>query len=416
MPEIKPRPTQTKIKHNILKDYVQKWGQIINSGLRQLYVKASNTDSNFRSRFVYVDGFSFRGRYPSETNPGEFEFGSPIIGIEALLEIKRNAQNATGFAPETVAILIEHKKTNYDELLETLESKGYSPRIVHTKDFSSLKDGDIAVIHGDFLDYVEKLLDFTGTKYTWSFYLLDPYGPSGIPMSAVAPIISQEYNDVMINFIYQDLHRKAGSAAKDYEVPEAHLEHYDAMYDSAEWRDISKKYFGDNATEDNTIKIEGELIDLYHRILQEQDEELAIKTIRLKFPAIDRTMLYLFVTTHDPTGALALNDILDKAELREYELREEQRNTKGIIIQHTMFDTVDDPQRPIPNDVDTKDVAEQIYELCSGEIIAFREVLRRMADTPYYFGKIKTSMAHLRKEGKVKYKPPLQNKSQVHFI
>jgi three-Cys-motif partner protein len=177
---------------------------------------------------------------------------------------------------------------------------------------------------------------YTGQNYTWSFYLLDPYGPLGIPLNTVKAIISQTHNDVMINFPYMDLHRKSGPAARNDPEQEKHNQYYDAMYGSQRWRQIATKYYGE-LSDRRKAAMERELVDEYKNVLQEQDNEVAIKTIRLQFPDMQRTMFYLFLTTHDPTGALALNEILDEAKYTEFELREKRRNggrpdSKGRVL------------------------------------------------------------------------------------
>jgi len=52
---------------------------------------------------------------------------------------------------------------------------GYGTRIQETDNFSQLRSGEIALINGDFHQYIQQLLQFTSQEYTWSFYLVDPY-------------------------------------------------------------------------------------------------------------------------------------------------------------------------------------------------------------------------------------------------
>lgn len=125
-------------------------------------------------------------------------------------------------------------------------------------------------------------------------------------------------------------------------------------------------------------------------------------------------MFYLFLTTHDPTGALAINEILDHAELRQYDLREQQRNIKGNLTQISMFDTIEDPSRPTNERPDNKTIAEEIYQLCRGETIKFREVLRRFVDEIYYHGEIKKAMTILKNDKRASYEK-LTNETLVTF-
>jgi hypothetical protein len=57
MPEIKPRSTQTKVKHTFLKDYLKSWGGIIINGWRR--------NPNLL-HLVYIDCNASFGRYSGE--------------------------------------------------------------------------------------------------------------------------------------------------------------------------------------------------------------------------------------------------------------------------------------------------------------------------------------------------------------
>ncbi len=52
---VKPRSTQTKVKHTILEKYLKAWGGIIVNGLRSDRVKEVH--------FVFVDCNASNGRY-----------------------------------------------------------------------------------------------------------------------------------------------------------------------------------------------------------------------------------------------------------------------------------------------------------------------------------------------------------------
>ena len=82
MAELKPRNTQTRVKHEILSRYLDTWGGIIVGGL-------TKARKPLDWHFVYVDCFSYLGKYPGEKEDTyhhrESEVdGSPLIGIKAL--------------------------------------------------------------------------------------------------------------------------------------------------------------------------------------------------------------------------------------------------------------------------------------------------------------------------------------------
>jgi hypothetical protein len=141
-----------------------------------------------------------------------------------------------------------------------------------------------------------------------------------------------------------------------------------------------------------------------------------VKSIRLKFPAKERTLFYLVLTTHDPTGALTLNEILDDAEYREWELRKQRRTARQNALQQSLFDVAEYDQDvgPIANESDPQAVAEIIYSYCAGLKMQYRDVLRYFVDLPFYHSDIRQAMAVLKKQGLVFYQE-LANKETVTF-
>ncbi|NLX10481.1 MAG: three-Cys-motif partner protein TcmP [Chloroflexi bacterium] len=415
MANLSPRDTQTIVKHEILESYLTRWGNIIINGLRGPYLKARNRGGSFRVRFVYVDCFAHKGRYSAGRNTRDIVPGSPLIGISELEKVSESARTTAGFTPEVFAILIEKDKSIYQDLLDTLEWAGLANRIRETSDFSTLRSGEIATVCGDYRDFAADLLTFTSAPYTWSFYLLDPYGPLGIPLDVVARIVGQDRADVMINFPYQDLHKKTGSVVRGTQEHGLHLQYYDELYGDRNWRNIATDYL------DTPDEMETRLVQEYIRSLQSTDESLAIKLVPLKFPDKERTMFYLFLTTHDPTGGLAMNEILDDAKLREHNLRiqwkdEKFQESSGGVLPQVMPGFGDHmglvpnvPARP------SKDViADHIYELCRGEVIEYREVLRRLVNETYHHDEIRSAMSLLKRQKRAQY-TELRNPEIVSF-
>src|SRR5690606_33599007 len=148
-------------------------------------------------------------------------------------------------------------------------------------------------------------------RYNWTLMLLDPYGPKAMGLDVVGRLVSQPQTDVIINFPYQDLHKKTGSVRRNTPEHEKHLQYYDALYGDETWRNIANQ-FGNQPD-----LMETELVQEYARRLQLADADLTVKSIPLLFPDKERTMFYLFLTTHDPTGALAMNETLYEAKQEE---------------------------------------------------------------------------------------------------
>ncbi len=67
--------------------------------------------------------------------------------------------------------------------------------------------------------------------------------------------------------------------------------------------------------------MEQELINYYRDALQSADPDITVKSMKLHFPDRNRAMYYLYLTTHDPSGARQMNKVLSEAWLQEHEFR-----------------------------------------------------------------------------------------------
>jgi three-Cys-motif partner protein len=407
MPDLESRPIQTKVKHEILRQYIRHWGFIITNGLSGVYVASQSQQKHLTSRFVYVDCLAYRGIYLAEE--GQSVFGSPLIGVECMDKLAANFKDVNGISPDTNCIFVEENKTNFNMLIQTLEQQGYAKRIKQTTEFNTLKPGEIAVINADYTKHIDKIIAFTSRLYTWSLYFLDPYGPKPVPLDVVSRIIQQEHTDTIINLMYQDLHKKTGSASKDKPYPKhvPLLENWDAVYGGQEWRQIAKRY---DSEEIDKEKMEEELVDLYKTVLRAVDSSLAVKRVPLKFEVQERTMFYLFLTTHDGTGALKMNEILQDAKISEYDYREKLKTS----TQTSMFDVLPDPARPKQLESDASALALMIYQSCKNEVVTFKDILVRFADTPFYLDHLKKAMTKLKREKKCSYQE-LTHKAHITF-
>jgi len=425
---MKIRRTQTQVKHEILARYLDTWGGIIVNGLR--YARHQRI-----WKFIYVDCFAFKGKYKdNEENSLQNNdvskpvYGSPIIGIQALDKLEDYASKI-GIKIERNIVLIEKNKANFRDLKSTLQECGYEKRIKETVDFSTLQNGEIALINKDSTQMVEKLTNFTNREGVWAFYMIDPWGPSGIPFDFVKMIVNGDQHDVMINFVYIDLIRKVGMAQNDDLPPTQRklVDHWRMAYGGARWdqtiintvKDIRDyRFWGDklgkipiNDIDQTGVMTDDQLIDAKERVfvtayqdtLSTMDHNIAIKLIALKFPDKERTMFYLFLTTHDPTGALALNEILNDAKYLEYELRCRLNTIRSTPPGQLSFW---EPGQNIPKPKtsarpSTETVGEEIFKRFQGQIITRKEVYFSLVDTVFYPKEINNAIKLLKGQGKV---------------
>ena len=438
---IKPRQTQTKVKHDILARYLDAWGGIIANGLVQPAARNRAAGRPFDLHFVYVDCNAFAGRYRGEvTDIGSGAtpttvYGSPIIGVEALDKLEVWARGR-GLEIRTNAILIEREAREYAELHRSLQMKGLSERVRETRDYLSLRHREIAVVRGDSTTMAPELVAYTQHGFTFSLYFLDPYGPTGIPLERyVDAIIRQPRHDVIINMPYQDLHKKTGYATQrdPTHAGEETARNYDAMFGHQRWRALAQRLIDDELWEDDAsaegpainvaatpgaAELEVELVNLYRDSLRSVDPTLAVKLIGLHFPHSARTMMYLYLTTHDPDGALEMNRVLWDAGYQEQELRWRLRMAKQQQAAQASFlpgfesvgAKLERQPRPVVNVI-----AEHIARQLAGWTGTRKEVYAAFADEPYFASEINKALTHLKTAKLAIYDTPLKNNSIIQI-
>jgi three-Cys-motif partner protein len=342
-----------------------------------------------------------------------------------------------GFKLKTSTILIERKSSNFSALIDNLRSEGYGPRMKQTIDFHSLKAGEIAVVEDDVTKLGKKLTDFTTSDpFAWSFYFVDPYGPSGIPYNLIRSIVSGGNHDVIINFMTYDLIKKAGAAIKGSQAD--HVAHWTEAFGNTQWIELKKhfdlfrttkdkrildelfylasvtsddieddelfrKAFNNNISLDNkemTFLHERLYVYLYRSVLRKADPQIAIKTIKLQDPIRDRGIFYLFLTTHEGTGALEMNRILNHAELREHDLRNAQQLAQKAarMQQGMLFDpeVVPAPALQQPKRPTKEECSKELMSRFRGRRVTKREILKEIADSVYFNSEIDSALKYLK--------------------
>ena len=152
---------------------------------------------------------------------------------------------------------------------------------------------------------------------------------------------------------------------------------------------------------------ERRLVDLYQTTLENMDPGVLVKSIRLRFPDKDRPMFYLFLTTHDATGALELNKILSDAELWEHELRYIRRSIKKQLPppgQLTLFPPAV-PEVPILQDKrpPIQVCADLLMLKFHGKNLSVREIYKKMANEEFFQSEIGKALTLLKKDKKISY-------------
>lgn len=438
MIKLEPRNTQTRVKHEILSRYLDTWGGIIVSGSRYARQRIRH--------FVYVDCFSFLGRYSGEKEEeiqrreSKEVFGSPVIGINALDKLLIHSKKM-GVDIRVNTILIEKEKKVFDGLNETLRLADFQNRVENTNDFQKLKNGQIAIVNADATQVVDELLAYTTQPDTWAFYLIDPYGPSGIPYEFVKKIVSKDKHDVMINFIYEDLLRKTGMCLKENPTSSEKqlVEYWTKAFGGDWWKDIARQTllaeedsryvkealgeYGEGivVNPEQLVEVkEQRFVSAYRDVLHNMDNSLVTKLVNLRFGDKERTMFYLFLTTHDPSGALELNKILYEAKYLEHELRYRLNVAKKtappanqmFLIPPEEIKVPEYERMPRPR---SEEIESHIFSRFFGQTLSRKDVYYELAHTDFFPTEIDKALRHLRSNGKAKFDGDLSHRAIIKF-
>ncbi|MDD3487685.1 MAG: three-Cys-motif partner protein TcmP [Candidatus Moranbacteria bacterium] len=153
---------QTKMKHQVFNDYIDKWIKIVGK-----YHKLN-----------YIDGFGGIGAYKDKN--GKIFFGSPVLVAEAIEKItsklRRNVQ----------IVVIDEKKENLDNIEKIFQHKNISikPLLIN-------EDFDKAI--NDILDNVSNLAP--------TFVFVDPFGFK-IRMETLERIMKINQSEILLNFMF----------------------------------------------------------------------------------------------------------------------------------------------------------------------------------------------------------------------
>ncbi|MBI2872782.1 MAG: three-Cys-motif partner protein TcmP [Chloroflexi bacterium] len=192
----------TEAKHDIFRRYLAAWFPIM----------AKYVEKLGGTRLVYIDGFAASGAY-SKGEPG-----SPVIALEALLQHKLWASKLARLKYTFLFIEIDPARVKHLEGL--LASKQIPPNISHR------------VVQGEFESVLTQLIDSlqgAGKALAPALVFIDPFGPTGFPMSLLQRILRYRASELLITLNLRDLNR--------WYVPvlDRHGQ-VDALYGAQDWR------------------------------------------------------------------------------------------------------------------------------------------------------------------------------------
>lgn len=170
----------TEAKHKILKYYLGAWFPIL---------------AKTQNRLLYVDGFAGPGEYRKED--GSLVDGSPIIALKVVREhvlasrLQRPDKNL-------VFLFIERDAGRHHNLSRKCREEQWPSNFE-----IRLRNASFADVFDEVLASIEQQNKILAP----SFVFIDPFGPTGFPMSLVERLAQQPRSEVLVTFNSQALNR-----------------------------------------------------------------------------------------------------------------------------------------------------------------------------------------------------------------
>ena len=176
--EVKHLKRVSRIKHEILTNYLPSWAIILGSSFSKLY---------------YVDCFAGPGRYELD---GTQVDGSPVIAVKAAKEFaSKHKEKKLG------VILVEEDPSHYAQLQSCLAATEPHPE--------NLK---VVAKSANSRDYIPGVIPGFRKRRSPTFFLVDPYGHP-LSISVMNDILSLPKSELLINLMWFRINMDMGNEA-----------------------------------------------------------------------------------------------------------------------------------------------------------------------------------------------------------
>src|SRR5690554_1032038 len=181
---------QTKIKHYVFQEYIDRWIKIVGS----------------RNSLNYFDCFGGCGAYFQD---GQIYYGSPILAAEKAEENKRSLDRKVNI------VIIEKEEENIENLKKIFSYKQLNI--------------DPIFINGEFDKTINNILD--NGKLAPTFFFIDPFGFK-INYNTLKRVMSVQKSEIFLNFMFTRINQ--------YLSAECIEDTLDNLFGCQEWREIIK--------------------------------------------------------------------------------------------------------------------------------------------------------------------------------
>ena len=305
-----PIKPHTQAKHEILRYYLGAWFPILATAHRRL---------------LYIDGFAGLGEYK------DGEDGSPIIALKVARDhVLKSKLQRPGM--ELVFFFIELDEARFQNLERKLAELQLPSNFRVEKECDSFEHAFSSTLCE---------IEEQNKRLAPSFVFIDPFGPTGFPISLIRRLAQQRRSEVLITFNYLDLNRWFISD------PNKH-QHVNNLYGSNIWRKCL----------DIPIVSQREecLRRTYHNVLQ--DLGWKVRPFRM-INKHNLTQYYLFFATSNWRGML----VMKQAMWRAAPTGDFQYSDLTNPQQARLFEKLYDGEY-------AQDLADQLYQNRKGQIIS----------------------------------------------
>jgi three-Cys-motif partner protein len=408
-----PREAQTRIKHQILAEYVGAWSGIISSGIGSRPRRAS-----FTTDFVYADGFAGSGEYEYDlADPEQGPVpGSPLIAMDALRRAEPDIR-LKGVTPRTSGIFIESNREFFDELCRHAEDSlpGWPKHMPSS--IRGIELGAITAVHGDFRNNSAGVPEVLPER-AFLLVLVDPYGTSA-HMDSLVHLLRRKRTDLIVFFPSHEVQLHGAAINKPNLSPQERantVARVEAVFGGDCWEPIARR----------TELSAQERIDLYADLYQGQLKSFGrdywVKKIALRFSASPASTpgYHLFLVTDSADGAMRMNDILRKAEIRKHVAHlqdlEQRIHSRGNLELGLDLESTAPGEEVVPDlDEVIRDV-EAVLPKGAGTEVVWKELKGRLADTIYLESEIKRALTKLKRSGRITYDSVLRKDSPIRVL
>jgi len=325
---------QTKMKHTVLNDYLGIWMQKLGS--------FNNVN--------YFDCHGGCGAYIDKQ--GVIYFGSPILASQLYEKNKGKLKNKVQIC------IIEKEKENIENLKKVFKYNNIEIKPI--------------MIHGDFNEEINKILDNKKDKINPTFFFVDPFGFK-LKISTIERLMKIPRCEVFANFMFTQLNRFLIDSMED---------NLNQLFGCNDWKSFCD--LSGDIREENIVGL-----------FKSQAKKFSkyVFPYRMSFEDKDRTYYYLIHLTNNLDGCRIMKSSFAK---HNYGRVEYLGINNGVL---TLFDL---------KEVKIEEVKQFLLGKYSGanQELTFDMVIEQNIDeVPYLESEFRTALQELRKEKTVKVKP-----------